>query len=256
MSDNYKQLLTDFLRETALSGGSAPVSVSTVTGDQAKAAYWIKQADLQIQREWINWDFLWVRAPRIGIAQGSQTFPNFGSSQSTINIGGQDIDLTSNDVNKVIRGSVAIINASGKAHFPCYKNWHTSDFSKLYTYETQTATDTPEYFSVMPPLNGSRTIILSAPVSSSGLFQAYDYYRKPRALVDDTDVSAIPDDFSRLIVVGAKIMYAEHEDAPEVSAGSHEEYEFIMSEMQAIHLPDQSFNRESHPDEDLVVQVE
>ena len=105
-------------------------------------------------------------------------------------------------------------------------------------------------------MSPNRVLQFSSPIENSGLTCKYEYWRKPIRMREDNDVSRIPDDFSRLIILLAKILYAEHEDAPEVSAGAHEEYEVLMDGMIAAHLPDQGFNKESHSDADLVVVSE
>lgn len=242
MSDTYLSLVTDFMRETSLSGGTAPDSIANATGDQAKAVYWINQSSLQIQREWVNWDFLWRRAT-VNLSEDNVVVP---SHTETIN------DVVIQVVNMVKRKTLAILQSDGSPHFPTFMDWNNSQFSILYTYQDQPISNTPSNWSQRP----DRQIILSSPIESSGFKAVYDYYRKPKPMVNSADVPLIPDDFTRLIVVQAKIMYAEHEDAPEVSAGAHEEYEFLLSEMEAAHLPDQGFNRESHSDADLVVVSE
>lgn len=238
----YLSLVTDFIRETALSGGSAPESLVNVTGDQLKAKYWVNQANMQILREWVNWDFLWRRTA-INLSQGSTVVP---SVTEVIN------GVSTQVVNMVKRKTLAIIQADGRPHFPTFMDWSNSNFSYNYAYEAQPVSNYPAAWSMQP----DRQIVLSCPIESAGLTSIYEYFRKPKALVNDSDVPLVPDDFTRLIVVGAKIMYAEHEDAPEVSAGAHEEYDFLLSEMQAAHLPDQGFDRESHSDADLVVTPE
>jgi hypothetical protein len=228
--------------ETALSGGSAPLSLDNVTGDQLKAKYWINQANLQILREWINWDFLWRRAT-VALSQDSVVVP---SATETVN----SVDV--NIVNMIKRATLAVIQSDGAPHFPTFEDWNNSNFSSLYTYQTQPVSDSPSAWSQRP----DRQLTLSSPIETAGLNAVYDYLRKPKALLVDTDVPLVPEDFTRLIVVLAKIMYAEHEDAPEVSAGSHEEYDDLLSKMESAHLPDQGFNRESHSDADLVVTPE
>lgn len=242
MSDTYLSLVTDFLMETALSGGSAPETLANVSGDQLKAKYWINQANLQILREWMNWDFMWGWGV-VNLSQGSTVVPSV-----TETVSGSEVNI----VNFVKRKTLAIMLSDGSAHFPAFCDWNNSDFSYLYAYETQPLSDTVAAWSQRP----DRTLILSSPIETEGRIAKYQYYRKPKILSVDADIPLIPDDFTRLIVVLAKIMYAEHEDAPEVSAGSHEEYDDLLSKMEAAHLPDQGFNRESHSDADLVVTSE
>lgn len=246
---SYLSLVTDFLRETALSGGTAPDSVIGAVGDQAKAVYWIRQADLQIQREWRNWDFLWQTFSG-QLTQDSELVPS--AVENIPVVPGEPLQISVNIVNFIKRTSLAIIQSDNTAHFPFFMDWNNSQFSNLYTYEDQDTNDIPGFWSMRP----DRKILLSNPIQTAGLDVRYDYLRKPKSLLEDNDVSLIPDDFTRLVVVLAKVMYAEHEDAPEVSAGSHEEYDFLLSEMQAAHLPDQGYNRESHADADLVVLPE
>jgi hypothetical protein len=244
MSSTYLSLVTDFVRETGYSGGTAPDDVATATGDQAKAVYWINQASLQIQREWINWSFLW-RFAEVNLTQGGYVVPSAYETQAGTIVA---LDV----VNMVQRKTLAIMQSDGSAHFPEYVDWGLSDFMQNYVYETPPETDTPAFWSRSP----QGVISLSAPIDSDGLVAKYQYYRKPKELINSADVPLIPLDFTRLIVVAAKIMYAEHEDAPEVSAGAHEEYDFLLSEMQTVYLPDQSHHRESHSDADLVVVSE
>jgi len=240
MSD-YLSLVTDFIMETSLSGGSPPDNVATATGDQRKACYWIQQADLQIQREWINWDFMWGRAT-VSLSANSSIIPTVTESQN-----GSDVGI----VNMVKRKSLAVMQADGSPHFPAWNDWNNSEFSRLYTYQLQPDSDTASAWSMRP----DRVILLSSPIESAAT-AIYDYYRKSRRMFQNSDISLVPDDFTRLIVVLGKIMYAEHEDAPEVSAGAHEEYDTLISMMESVHLPDQGFNRESHSDDDLVVVSE
>jgi len=247
--DTYLSLVNDFVRETALSGGSALDSVINATGDQAKAAYWIKQANNQIQREWLNWDFLWVSTTQ-NLTQDSTIVPP--ETEKIPVIPGQPDKISIGIINFIKRKSLAVIAADGEAHFPVFMDWNNSDFVRFYTYETQDPSNFPAWWSMRP----DRTILLSEPIESSDLTCRYDFHRKPRQFYEDADIPLIPEDFTRLIVVTAKIMYAEHEDAPEVSAGAHEEYDYLLSEMEAAHLPDQGFNRESHSDADLVVVPE
>lgn len=242
MGETYLSLVTDFLRETALSGGSAPENVATAVGDQKKAAYWVNQANLQVQREWVNWDFLW-RFVTVNLTSGSALVPSATETIDTV---------VTNVVNMVKRKSLAVMQSDGTAHFPLFQDWNNSEFKRMYYYETQDECDTPSAWSMTP----AREITLSGPIETVGLTAKYEYLRKAKALVNNADETLVPDNHGRVIIALAKIMYAEHEDAPEVSAGAHEEYEVTLSQMQAEHLPDQGFDRESHSDADLVVLPE
>lgn len=245
-TDTYLEMVSDMIVETGLAAGVAPSTLAGVTGDAAKVAYWIRVADQRIQRERIDWQFLWVMTDPVPLVQGSATVP----IPIVNEVGGVNPDPNDNtiSINKVIRDTFAIINTSGDVYYPQFMEWR--EFATMFVYETQTASDFPSFWSINPT---NRSIYLSNPIASAGLTYRVQYYRAPTRLRLDTDTSPIPDDFNRLIVVLAKIMYAEHEDAPEVSAGAHEEYDHMFNQLLSVWGPD---NEWQHMDQDLPMTVE
>lgn len=247
-TDTYIQMVSDMITETGLNAGNPPPTIASATGDAAKVAYWIRVADLTIQRERIDWDFLWQK-DTVNLVAGSAVVPvpsnTYNSSTPT-----QQTLTTTQLINVMAKDRLAIIDGNGESYFPTYMDWN--EFSVLYDYETQTESDYPAYWSMTP----ARELRLSEPISSNGLTCKYEYWRKPLRLRDDGDTSRIPDDFNRLIVVRAKIMYAEHEDAPEVSMGSHEEYDHMFGQMLSVHLPETQWHRMENSDQLLVVGSE
>jgi len=242
-TDTYLELVSDVITETGLNSGNAPSSIAAATGDAAKVAYWVRVADLRIQRERIDWDFLWDK-PQVQLAQDANVIPG----QSHTVAGGDTTDETAL-INKLAKNRLAIIDANGEAHFPDFMEW--SEFSTLYDYVALETSDVPAFYSMSP----ARVIKLSANIESAGMLCTYEYWRKPLRFRADADTSRIPDDFSRLIVVLAKIMYAEHEDAPEVSAGAHEEYEHMFNQLLAAHAPDSQWSRMQSNDDYMVVET-
>ena len=96
--------------------------------------------------------------------------------------------------------------------------------------------------------------MLSNKMEESGYYCKYEFWRKPLRMRNNTDTSRIPDDFSRLIVLLAKILYAEHEDAPEVGAGSGAHYDLMFNQMLSVHAPDAEWQRMENSD--VYLQVE
>ena len=231
---SYLDLVTDMIRETGLNGGVPPASISQASGDQAKVTYWIQVADMQIQRERIDWDFLWGQYDDAPLSPGSNVVP------LPTEEGGEVITL-----NTVPEKRLAVIDANGQPHFPCFMDWN--EFSVLFNFETQDESDYPAYWT----LRRDRTIRFSEPIASSGLICKYEYYRKPKRLLQDDDVSLIPYDFDRIIVLLAKILYAEHEDAPEVEQGSTAQYNHMLDQMRTIHIPGAEYERSD--DHELMV---
>jgi len=182
--DTYLSLVTDFVRETSLSGGSAPDSVISATGDQAKAAYWVKQANNQIQREWLNWDFLW-NFITVNLTQGSSIVPS--ATEKIPVVPGDPATVSINIVNFIKRESLGVIAVDGAAHFPLFQDWNNSAFSRLYTYEDQDVSDFAAHWSMQP----NHTILLSEPIESTGLTCKYHYYRKAKQFYEDADIPVI-----------------------------------------------------------------
>lgn len=233
--DTFLTLVTNFIMETGIHGGNAPSSVAAATGDAAKVVYWIKVADQQLQRERIDFDFLWNK-PTVQLTQDSNVVPHEDENGTNI-------------INAIAKKRLAVINANGEPHFPEYMKW--DDFSIIYDYEAQEPSDFPSYWSIRP----DRVIVLSEPISSAGMNCKYEYWRKPSRLTNDNDKSRIPDDFDRLIILLAKILYAEHEDAPEVDAGSSAHYEIMFNQMLSVHAPEAEWQRMENSDQFMTVET-
>lgn len=244
-SDTFLQLVSQMILETGLNGGNAPSSISTADGDDRKVIYWIQVADLQIQRERIDWDFLWG-VEEAGLTPNSNVVP----SPIDTNAGDEDANTHTVLVNAVAKKRLAIIDANGQSHFPVFMEWN--EFAPVYNYETQPVSDFPSYWTMRP----DRVILLSEPISSSDMNCKYEYWRKPLKLRESGDVSRIPDDFDRLIVLLAKVLYSEAEDAPEVNAGSVANYDLMFNQMLSVHAPMAHWQRMENNDEFLVVETE
>lgn len=244
--DTYLEMVSDMIMETGLNGGAAPSTIATASGDAQKVTYWIRVADLQLQRERIDWDFLWEN-PIVPLTQSSRLIPTPVNRIGTSTTPDPRTDTAL--VNAVAKDRLAVINSNGEAYFPQYMKWN--EFSILYNYESQQESDYPSFWSMSP----DRQLMFSEPVISSDLACKYEYWRKPVRLREDADVSRIPDDFSRLILLLAKTLYAEHEDAPEVDAGSTANYDLMFNQMLSVHAPEAEWQRMENSDQYLAVET-
>lgn len=242
-TDTYLQLVSDMIMETGLNGGNAPSSIEGAEGDARKVCYWIRTADMQIQRERIDWQFLWSRYDA-NLTQDSAVVPSPQNVEDD-----QDANQTTVLVNAVAKDRLAIIDTNGESYFPSYMDWN--EFSVLYGFEVQQPSDYPSYWTIRP----DRVILLSEPIASSDLVCRYEYWRKPLEMRTGTDTSRIPDDFSRLIILLAKIMYAEHEDAPEVDVGSTAQYDIMFNQMLSVYAPMAEWQRMENSDRYLQVET-
>ena len=246
--ETYLQLVTDVIVETGLNSGVAPSDVSTAEGDAAKVCYWVRVADLQLQRERIDWDFLWSQ-PRVALQQDS----NVVLTPVDKNVQGGTEDTDENQwtllINAIAKTKLAIQNPDGEYYFPTFMNW--DEFSILYDYNLEPPSNYPSYWSMRP----DRVLMLSNKMEDDGYFCKYEFWRKPLTLRNNNDTSRIPDDFSRLIVLLAKILYAEHEDAPEVYSGSGANYDLMFNQMLSVHAPQAEWQRMENSDQYLTVET-
>lgn len=242
-SDTFLELVSDVILETGLNGGNAPASVQLATGDAAKVVYWVRVADLQLQRERIDFDFLWGREDA-ALTQDSATVPSPIDQPDE-----DDANTRTVLINSIAKDRLAIIDPNGQPFFPVYLDWN--EFSILYGYEAQDPVDFPSHWTIRP----DRVILLSNPILSPDLICRYEYWRKPLRMRENDSVSRVPDDFSRLIVLLAKVLYAEHEDAPEVDAGSTVHYALMLNQMISVHAPMAEWQRMENSDRLLVVET-
>lgn len=242
-SDTFLELVSSVILETGLNGSNAPSSVEDATGDVAKVIYWVRVADLQLQRERIDWDFLWQRED-VPLTQGSTVVPSPVDQPDD-----NDVNSRTVLVNAIAKDKLALIDPNGQPHFPTFMEWN--EFSLIYGYETQSESDFPSYWSMRP----DRIILLSEPILSQDLICRYEFWRKPLKLRLDADVSRVPDDFDRLIVLLTKILYAEHEDAPEVDAGSTSHYDLMLNQLISVHAPLAQWQRMESSDQYMQVET-
>lgn len=242
-TDTYIEMVSHVILETGLNGGNAPSSIEGASGDAAKVCYWVRVADMQIQRERIDWRFLWGVEDAL-LTEGSAVVP-----APFVQPDPDDPNTRTVLINTVPKDRLAIINPNGEAYFPTFLDWN--DFSLLYGFESQQASDYPTYWSLRP----TGEIVLSEPIESPNMVCRYEYWRKPVPLRVATDTSPIPDDFSRLIVLLAKVLYAEHEDAPEVDIGSTAQYETMLNQMIAVEAPQAEWQRLENSDRPYVVET-
>jgi hypothetical protein len=241
--ETYLELVSNVITETGLNSGNPPADVQEATGDAAKVCYWVRVADLQLQRERIDWDFLWAN-PTVQLTQGSNIVPM--PTDKPV-----DADTTTHTalINSIAKTKLAVIDVNGEAFFPQYLHW--DEFSVVYGYEALQESDYPSYWTMRP----DRALLLSENIASAEMTCKYEYWRKPVQLRANGDISRIPDDFSRLIVLLAKILYAEHEDAPEVDVGSTAHYDQMLNQMLSAHAPMAEWQRMENSDVPLQVET-
>jgi len=209
--------------------GTGPSSVANQVGILEKLIEWVQISDMETQSRWNDWDFLHV--------------PNWTSP--TI-IGVPEITAP------------ADIGTWDENSF--YLDYSTADFKRLTplgyvewrnVFRNGVKTNQkPDFCVVMPNQN----LWLESPPDAIYSFSA-DYWKRPVKMVNNTDTSQIPEEYERIILARAKMMYAEDQGAGEVLVAAQIEFDDLLDKLEAKYLPSQRSRRRSEGDTIVVTPV-
>ena len=211
----YLVLCQDMARDIGIPG-TGPSDITPTIEEEKDVVRYIKDAVLDIQRMWFNWDFLWSEHSATTAADSSVI-----SSPS---------DLAQWNIDSVV-------------YDPTSDNWQPlsyvgwKEYREDYKYGT-VATGTPEFFSVKPD-----NVVDLYPTPDAATTLTAEYWAVPTELSDASDVSVIPTWFQRIIICRAKIYYGEQNDAPEVMSGAIAEFTDLLDKLEADQLPSQRNRR-------------
>ena len=218
----YLVLCTDMARDIGIPGtGPSAVDATTLSEEENAVVRYIANADLDIQSRWFNWDFLWTEATISAIA-GTSTLTSSNTGFPSA-LGNWKLDS-------------AVWNKSADTYQVLeYMEWDKYRYEYKYG---SVASDTPEVFTIKPDNN-----IDLYPTPDATTAISFEYFVTPTVLAADSDVSAIPPRFHKIIIARAKIYYAENEDAPEILSGALTEFEDLLDKLEADQLPSQKNRR-------------
>lgn len=213
----YLTLCQNMARDIGIPGsGPSSVSSTSLSEEENSVVRYVKEADLDIQRRWFDWNFLWKEVTMTS-ASGTSTLTS-PSDLANWNVDKVIWDLTSDD-NQQLE----------------YMDWgEYFDMYKLGTVDSSV----PEVFSVKPD-----NVLDLYPTPNSNTSVYGQYWKVPTELSTDAQVSEIPPRFHKIIVARAKMYYSENEDAPEILAGSLVEFEDLLDKLEADQLPSQKNRR-------------
>jgi len=196
--------------------GPSSVTASDLSEEELSVVRYIKNADLDIQRRWFNWDYLWSEAtitPSVGVS----------TLTSPANLGNWKLD------------SIVFSKATDDYQQLDFMDWEPYRLEyKLGVIDS----GTPEVFSIKPD-----NVIDVWPTPDSTTTISTEYYRVPTELAADSDISSIPPRFHNMIIARAKIYYGENEDAPEILSGALASFEDLLDKLEADQLPGQKNRR-------------
>lgn len=216
---DYLTLVQQLQREVGIQG--APTSTVVGQSDiKNKLVHWIADADIHIQSMHWDWRFLWSQYSQV-TASGNSTPPIPG------------------DLNVWDRDSF-------------YLDHSSITHKKLITMEYQRWTETlrqgvktnnkPQIVVIKP----DNSLILNPPPDAVYNLTA-DYWKTPVKLINNTDISPIPAAFHRIILIQAKLWYAEEQEIPIVYQSANNELHGnranqelgLLSRLESLQLPGQ-----------------
>ena len=223
----FLQLCEQLREEVGVQGTIS--SVSGQTGMHLRLINYIIKADKKIQRRKANWKFLWAEwEQEITVETGGEISPPAGLSM---------FDQTSFWLDAGTSDAVQL-------QYVDYKEWR--DFHRHPYSET----DPPTYVAIKP--NG-KLAILPAPDGDYTL--TADYWRAPVPLVNQNQVSLIPEQFHDLIVAQAKIYFAEKSHDSGLYQSAYVEHEDTYREMEAHCLPGDEDDNKSQSSISHVIEI-
>jgi hypothetical protein len=209
-TSTYLELCQETRRVCAITG-SGPSSVTGQTGILQKLVYWVADADVAIQRTWINWDFLYRTDFSVATVAGSAEYI-------------KPLDLGAWDKTSVF------LNRGTSTNQQLFEIEYRRYFSQMANgVISQTK---PGNF-ILPP---SKNLILY-PTPNAVYTLTANYWRTPVRMVNNADTSLIPESYIRAIIARAKMYYAIEEEATEVYNEALSEFIQTMNQLQADQLP-------------------
>ena len=245
MAQNYLQLCNTFIAERGVNGNTPIEDVTSVVGEAARVVQFIADADFEIQQLNANWNFMWVRY------QGVLTI---GSDVIPLPVQGTD----GYTMKKMDRGSLSIAyDTTTSATRPIYQPWRQFE-TQWDSHGTKDSSDTPQNWSIRP----DGVMVLShLPLTALGV--RYELWKRPKRMSGSTEVSPLQTmtqidtsgkELNRIVIVRAKVLWAEAEGDTEVMQGSLAEYQDLIEELRSLCLPSMEGDRASEDDVQLCVE--
>jgi len=218
----YLQLVQQLQRDLGVTGAAIPA----VTGQSSineKLVNWIADADEFIQSLYWDWKFLW-------------------SEYSIATVAGNPAPTVPSDLGVWDRESFWLdytLATKKKLEYLDYYEWRDSLGHGVKTNSK------PNYITIKP----NNSIILERPPDAVYTLTG-EYWKTPARMTANADVSAIPAQFHRIIVVQAKLWYAEEEEIPTVYQAAQAELMGdekgnlgLMDKLKSHQLPGQDVRR-------------
>lgn len=211
--------------------GTGPITVQNQTGELQRVVLDIQDADQDIKRKWQNWRFLWKEFSTTTVVG-----ENYLTTTAPSDIGFYDpnsvwIDRETDD--------------AAQLDYVEYEDWRNDQAVGVVE------SGDPYEFTVLP---NKQIRVYPKPTEAHSFYA--EYFKKPARLSNDGEISDVPEEYHRIIIVRAKMIYAEREDAPEIMAGSAAEYDDLITNLEAAYLKASQDGRQSSVHKPRAMRVE
>lgn len=212
----YLELLQD-LHEEVGAAGVAPQGVTGLSGEAQRLAMWVKRADEYVQLKWVNWKFL-----RTEFTVSNTTTQSVATlSKPTTLRYWDEKTFTLTPPGDTEKYPISVV-----------------EYDKIKRDILDTTDGYPDRIIIMPDQS-----LKFEPVPDGVYTINADYYVRPTLLAASADVSAIPEEFHRVILGRAMILYANFESAPEIKDQGEEVYVEQLALLENDQLPNQHHSR-------------
>jgi hypothetical protein len=206
----YLGLCQQTQRACAISGALV-TSVDNQVGILEKLTTWVADADVAVQREAVDWDFFYNDSYTTPVLQSvvdyvrPSDFGTWDTRTFVLDYGTDDyIELT-------------------KVPYRTYYN----------TLAIGSQTEAPPSNFILRPNNN----VVLYPTPDKAYTLKANYWITPKRMVNNGDVSLIPEAFIRVIIARAKMYYAIDQESDPVYAEAQKEYTEVLSELKSDQLP-------------------
>lgn len=217
-SRTYLELCRAVVSELGIAGGTGPSSVEGQVRELGNIVAWVADADIYVQNLWTDWTFL------------------HASASGTVMEGESAITPPTDFENADFDG-LAIGDVGARIQIPTFLDYR--EFRDRYLRRGRQTRANVDNWTITP----AKDAIELSSIAPADIAWSLDYQRAPTRLAGNTARSPIPERFDRIIIVRAKLIYAEREDAPEITAGSSAEYADLLEKMESFYLPGQKPSR-------------
>lgn len=223
---NYLDLCREVVRECGIAGGTGPSSVTNQTGELRNVVRWVRESCLAIDNLWQDWRYLW-RSYDVNLTATVVTTPTPAPR-------------------KWDRESFWTNYGTSAARQLSHIDW---DVFRVQ-YASNPIVQIPTIFTIRPD-----NVVITNAVPAVPTPLRAEYWRRPALLAANEDVPLMPEDFHRIIVARACIMYGNKEAAGEIISGMEAEYTDLLDKLQSDQLEAFQFDRSAGQDKSMFIEA-